>query len=898
MLKRRYLALIVVMVSLFAVPSVAAERYFVGSASSSWSDAANWSDVSGGSGGIGVPGSTGDTAIFDANSPDCTLEVDVTVDALKLETGFTGTVNANGNAININYASGDGCLLIAGGTLKLGSATHTISGDLIYSGGAINAETSTVVLLAPNSASIDVDGDFALGNVTFTHSNSGSSHKTVNLLGTLTVNGNLELDGYNVGGWHFYLNGGGELIAKGDISADGNVIRGTADLTISGDTGDQTQTNLAWGATGTYSVNKSVGKLVFAGTEIFGDSSTSSGCFLTMAIHSEVDAVSLEPVVKLVGYGHGDVFLSGDLTVYDLNLVRPGGTGHSVFDLGEGVLAIENDLAINMSATGGWTASVKNGTLNCKKNVETLNKLETYCDSVTLLLSGTVAQSIDLQGLSFQSVVVENTNAAVTFLGGFSCLESLSAVAGSSLVFEAGETVSANTLSLAGTTADPVLLRSSVDGAAWNINVATRYPTAVCVDVKDADGSEGEKLFAIDSADSGGNTNWVFMDGAHVAISTQASSITSPAWVQGEVGPDVTELSVSVDEGDTFEAIRASRLRWFAENSIESDPFPIESGAALGIVLSEIQATQVQVTAKNDLMNEDTITQSITWTATDLEGSTQETVVKIRKGDSLLLTVVDSEGTGTTIEIDAEGDGTFESSGSPGDKFAHQFDTPGMFFAKGKIDGTEVGSMTVLVIGLEPQGDVFGSIASHVNYQREKAFNITPTSHIASVSFSDSFDEEDASRELVVSVKETTSEGVVLNIKPLERGTFSLYARLGESGPVIACVGVVGFTLTSSASEAMQVEETYGDGSQLVSAALTMSPHVDTVDVVLNTSTSGVTFEDSTIQLWAYSPDFKLSDEEAEDSVGFFEYRMIGPNASTVYCHTVTAYQDGVQVSP
>ena len=64
-----------------------ADRYFVGDTDNDWNDANNWSSSSGGAGGAGVPGNT-DKAIFDGNSPDCTVDSGYSPDVGGLEPQF------------------------------------------------------------------------------------------------------------------------------------------------------------------------------------------------------------------------------------------------------------------------------------------------------------------------------------------------------------------------------------------------------------------------------------------------------------------------------------------------------------------------------------------------------------------------------------------------------------------------------------------------------------------------------------------------------------------------------------------------------------------------------------------------------------------------------------------
>jgi len=71
------------------------DRFWVGGTSTSFNDSANWSTGSGGSGGASIP-TDSDTAIYDANSSaDCVLDIDRTLNILKVESGFTRVITSS-----------------------------------------------------------------------------------------------------------------------------------------------------------------------------------------------------------------------------------------------------------------------------------------------------------------------------------------------------------------------------------------------------------------------------------------------------------------------------------------------------------------------------------------------------------------------------------------------------------------------------------------------------------------------------------------------------------------------------------------------------------------------------------------------------------------------------------
>src|SRR6476660_3196615 len=71
-----------------ALPTFAADYYWVGSTSSNWGTASNWSTSSGGTGGTVIPGGS-DVAIFDGGSlSDCVISTNTNVGEIRVLSGF------------------------------------------------------------------------------------------------------------------------------------------------------------------------------------------------------------------------------------------------------------------------------------------------------------------------------------------------------------------------------------------------------------------------------------------------------------------------------------------------------------------------------------------------------------------------------------------------------------------------------------------------------------------------------------------------------------------------------------------------------------------------------------------------------------------------------------------
>jgi|GEM_PF-3254603 len=855
-------------------------RYFVGAGA--WNSAANWSATSGGAGGASVPG-TGAVAIFDANSPSCTLSGGVSVEVLRLDAAFTGVLDAGGNAITIERNRGFGELRVAGGELKLGSATHTIKDNFRFTGGTITPGTSTVGFLAPNDGSAEVAGNLVLNNVRFYHSNSGSNHKVLAINGTVTTNGSLAIEGYDAGGWNLYLNGG-EIVAKGAITGNGKVVRGTSSLTISGGAGDQTQTGLFWGTSGTYTVNKAAGKLVFGANEKFGDPTMSGNAQTKLVLTTEVDADSAQQTVWLCGYGYGGVKITGDLTTYNVNFYRVSGTGTSVYDLSGCHLTVLNNLDLNIPADGGWHVNVAPGTvISCKGNVTATNVTAANWAGATFVISGAGNQSIALGSLPVSTVAVEKTGGTVSFPDGITST-AITLSAGSSVIFGAGKTVQATSIYWRGAEGQPIVLRSSVAGQRWLFDLPDRYVMDECylewVDVQDSDASQGEPVVvAVAGTDAGNNLNWDFLLPVDVEITTPAASAVSPAWVEGTVGPNVTVLDVAVNSGTAFAATRDSKMKWFANNSATS---------AMGVTLSSTEATSVLVTGRTCTGRENSASQSITWTPTDLRGKDAATdSVTIRKGDSLLLTASGSEGE-LALAIDADGDGTYEFTGVPGDKVVSTFNTAGTVTVSAKIDGSPVGSLKVVVMSV----DLHGPIACQVGYQRTKDVVVSPAAEVGRLSFvpADPF-------YLETSVNQTLADGARLNVKALGRGKVFLQARIGgANGPVVAHQEIDEFTVDLPAKVAALFDGETGVGA----STLTMRPFIPGVRFKFVMFSSGASFNGGLTQFYAYTSDsFQQSlDPATGETVGTYDFQIEVPAGCTSYCFAAYPEQSGSDWGP
>ena len=220
------------LVALVSTSTYGADRYWVGASGAAWNTTDSWSTSSGGSNGASIPG-TSDTAIFDSGDTDnCTLTAAVSVTAINMKSGYTGTVDAAGN--NITTSS---TVDVTGGTLEIDSSSIlAVTGVLTVDGGTLTSTDGTIdadsnvimtagTLTAPDGARFTVAGHWSTwAGGTFTHSS-----------GTVTFDGTSTITTGGIGdGQDFYnvvLNGTSATQATNAIDIDNNftITSGTWD---------------------------------------------------------------------------------------------------------------------------------------------------------------------------------------------------------------------------------------------------------------------------------------------------------------------------------------------------------------------------------------------------------------------------------------------------------------------------------------------------------------------------------------------------------------------------------------------------------------------------------------------------------------------------------------------
>lgn len=228
-----------------------ANRYWIASSEANWTDTANWSATSGGSGGASVPGSS-DNVYFDGNGlGNCITVNGQTILALNMDSAYTGALYQTNTAktydrgltITADSVVGSGCIM-AGGSINP-SAMGINGCRLTFNGGSfvngnVNASLGTSGELVANTTwggtvssnrGCGIAGTIA-GNISLIHSFNGY---TVEIIGDLTAEGSFSVGSSGQTSNALSNTGNHNLTFKGDVAIpDVTYTAGTGTITFDG----------------------------------------------------------------------------------------------------------------------------------------------------------------------------------------------------------------------------------------------------------------------------------------------------------------------------------------------------------------------------------------------------------------------------------------------------------------------------------------------------------------------------------------------------------------------------------------------------------------------------------------------------------------------------------------
>ncbi len=371
---------------------------------------------------------------------------------------------------------------------------------------------------------------------------------------------------------------------------------------------------------------------------------------------------------------------------------------------------------------------------------------------------------------------------------------------------------------------------------------------------------EAVRLQVLHGADLNGNgfKDWVenrvyAQNGMDIA---PAASLVSPVCVEGR-GQYLSMMVLAAGIQEPLSPVQIQRgpgHRWYA-----NVPLSVEAG------------TVIEAAYQNGALTE---MRQIVWEETNLLEADN---LVIRKGDSLLLTAAPTNAIAGTIRIAVVGVTNYTTV--PIAPIVHRFDETGTFAVRGTFVPTEATrSITVKVVGASLDDPVVAWVNKRrywdcTNLPPMVALDADPRLKMARFP---------APAELGVNARQMS----VINDEAEPR---MVAARLGREGPILASATVEGFRLLSGVDTYLRHLGSYNDGSQMIEAALVLSPVLPQVVVELRVLVSGVTFDDGTVTRTLTAADF--------DTLGICRVRFIrAAGVTTSVCHATKVYQNGVLI--
>lgn len=226
-----------------------ANRYWVAATEANWTDTANWSATSGGSGGASVPGSS-DNVYFDGNGlGNCITVNSHTILALNMDSAYTGVLYqtntaktfSRGLTITANSVVGSGCIMAGGSAnpslMTINSCRLTFNGGSFVNGN-VNAILGTSGELVANTTwggtvssarGCGIAGTIA-GDISLISSFNGY---TVSIIGDLTAEGSFSVGSSGQTSNALSNTGNHNLTFKGDMAIpDVTYTAGTGTITL------------------------------------------------------------------------------------------------------------------------------------------------------------------------------------------------------------------------------------------------------------------------------------------------------------------------------------------------------------------------------------------------------------------------------------------------------------------------------------------------------------------------------------------------------------------------------------------------------------------------------------------------------------------------------------------
>ncbi len=474
----------------------------------------------------------------------------------------TGSFNASSSAVSLT-----GSLLVSGGTFTGSTGSVTVSGNVTLSSGTLVAPTGT---FSVNGNWATTGGTFTpgAGTVTFTRSGGGAqtldtggqSFRNVSHTGTQTLqlitNPLIATGTLSQSAGTFAANAlavtvtGLTTVSGGTYQASTATQTFTGGLTVSagtftGSTGAVVVPGAVNISGGTFTAPGAAGSLTVTGswTEAAGATFDANGGTVTFDLgagtqtlnHADVGGQSLNNVSH-TGAGilqrTAALNLLGTFTNSGGNFSATAGTftaaGLVTFSAGTYQAATLGQTlsgGLTISGTGAFTVTsgavtVSNltltaGTFTGSTGTLTVTNLTLTAGTFTaptgtFTVNGNWTRTGSTYNHSNATVTFASA-AAATIAGNTTFYNFTCTTAGKQINFTAGSTQTvANTLTLTGSSASAILLRSTAAGSKWSLSVTAATQIATYVDVQDSDALTNQIEVSFGTNSGNNNANWVF----------------------------------------------------------------------------------------------------------------------------------------------------------------------------------------------------------------------------------------------------------------------------------------------------------------------------------------------------------------------------------------------------
>lgn len=469
-----------------------ANRYWVGGASTSgagrsWDNTAKWSTSTGGSGGASVP-TTGDVAIFDANSG-------LTNSTHYIEVPTTRTV------AGVTFSSAG-----AGSGLRL-LANLTVTGDFI-------SDSQTDVRLAGftltagqyRNGNASATTTFASGVLVVTGVDSGGSCCAVRDAGpTTTVNGTVRLTNSGSGTRTIVLNTLGGFLDTKIEAGSGTIIQGNSnfgDLDFTGFTGSWTH------ASTSISTNMK-GDLILTSGMTVGVSGGTGAVTWTASGSMDAKGKTIDRPLTVNGSGI-TLTLAGDINCGTRALTVTTGTldtaGYAVscgtFNTGAaGILTLGASI-VSVVNTGTVVSINASSTLNA--GTSTIRMTDATTSGKNFSGGGKTFYNVEYLGGGTGANTISGSNTFNTLKLGYH-----TSSGDRTFSFTAGTTQTVTNFDATGISGRYIVIQSTSSGSQWSISKASGTVTCDYLKIKDSIATGGATWNpGANSINNGNNVGW------------------------------------------------------------------------------------------------------------------------------------------------------------------------------------------------------------------------------------------------------------------------------------------------------------------------------------------------------------------------------------------------------